>query len=141
MDEDLKTDGSKLKRLRDTKEVRKLLTSTGPIMVIVYAKWCGHCQRLFETWREVSNKLDGKAQIYVIEANDYTDEDVKGYPSMRIVKKGSAKDYDGSRDAEGIQKALLTLGGKRSRGRRTSRLGRGVRKTAKRALRRHVAFV
>ena len=141
MDEDLKTDGSKLKRLRDTKEVRKLLTSTGPIMVVVYAKWCGHCQTMFETWREASNKVDGKSKIYVIEASDYTDKDVKGYPSMRIVKKGAAKDYDGSRDVEGIQKALLTSGGKRSRRGRTGRLGRGVRKTAKRPLRRHVSFV
>lgn len=140
-DEDLKTEGSKLVRLTDTKEVRKLLTSTGPIMVVVYAKWCGHCQRLFETWREASNKLDGKSNIYVIEADDYKDEDIKGYPSMRVVKKGSAKDYDGSADVEGIKKSLLAAGGKRSRGRRTSRLGRGVRKTAKRALRRHVALI
>ena len=141
MDEDLKTDGSKLKRLTDTKDVRKLLTSAGPIMVVVYAKWCGHCQRMFNTWREASNKLHGKAEIYVIEANDYTDQDVKGYPNMRIVKKGSAKDYDGSADVEGIKNALLTLGGKRSRGRRTSRLGRGVRKTAKRPFRRHMALM
>jgi len=141
MDEDLKTHGSKLVRLTDTKEVRKLLTSAGPIMVVVYAKWCGHCQTMFDTWREVSNKVDQKAKIYVIEASDYTDKDVKGYPSMRIVKKGSAKDYDGSRDVEGIKKALLTLGGKRSRGRRTSRLGRGIRKTAKRPLRRHMALM
>lgn len=141
MEEDLKTDGSKLVRLRDTKEVRKLLTSTGPIMVVVYAKWCGHCQAMFDTWREASNKVDGKAKIYVIEADNYTGKDINGYPSMRIVKNGSAKEYTGSRDVEGIQKALVSLGGKRSRGRRTSRLGRGVRKTAKRALRRHVSFV
>lgn len=141
MEEDLKTDGSKLKRLRDTKEVRKLLTSTGPSMIVVYAKWCGHCQSMFDTWREASNKLDGKSNIYVIEADDYKDKDVKGYPSMRIVKNGSAKDYDGSRDVEGIKKALLTSGGKRSRGRRTSRLRRRVRKTTKRALRSNMPLV
>ena len=141
MEEDLKTDGSKLVRLRDTKEVKKLLTSTEPCMIVVYAKWCGHCQTMFDTWRETSNKLDGKAKIYVIEADDYTAKDINGYPSMRIVKNGSAKDYDGSRDVEGIKKALLTVGGKRSRGRRTGRLGRGVRKTTKRALRRHMALI
>ena len=142
MEEDLKTDGSKLVRLRDTKEVRKLLTSTGPIMVVVYAKWCGHCQAMFDTWREASNKVDGKAKIYVIEADNYTGKDINGYPSMRIVKNGTAKDFDGSRDVEGIKKALLGgSGGKRSRGRRTGRLGRGVRKTTKRALRRHVTLV
>ena len=141
MDEDLKTEGSKLKRLRDTKEVRKLLTSTGPSMIVVYAKWCGHCQSMFDTWREASNTLNENAKIYVIEADDYTDKDVTGYPSMRVVKNGSAKEYDGSRDVEGIKKELLSSGGKRSRRGRTTRLRRRVRKTAKRALRRHVAFV
>lgn len=141
MEEDLKTEGSKLVRVRDTKEVKKLLTSTGPSMVVVYAKWCGHCQSMFDTWRELSDKVDGKAKIYVIEADDYTGKDIKGYPSMRIVKNGSAKDYNESRDVEGIEKALLSSGGKRSRGRRTSRLGRGVRKTAKRALRRNMSLV
>ena len=140
-DEDLKTEGSKLIRLRDTKEVKKLLTSTGPSMVVVYAKWCGHCQSMFDTWRELSNKVDGKAKIYVIEADDYTAKDINGYPSMRIIKNGSAKDYTDSRDVEGIQKALFTLGGKRSRGRRTGRLGRGIRKTTKRSFRRHVSLV
>jgi thiol-disulfide isomerase/thioredoxin len=141
-DEDLKIEGSKLVRLRDTKEVKKLLTSSEPVMVVVYAKWCGHCQAMFDTWRDASNKVDGKAKIYVIEADDYTAKDINGYPSMRIVKNGSAKDYDDSRDVEGIQNALLgTSGGKRSRRRGTRRLGRRVRKTAKRALRRHMPLV
>lgn len=140
-DEDLKTAGSKLVRLKDTKEVKKLLTSTGPIMVVVYAKWCGHCQAMFDTWREASDKVDGKAKIYVIEADDYTANDVKGYPSMRIVKNGSAKDYNDSRDADGIAKALLTLGGKRSRRNRTRRFRNRVRQVPKRSLRRNVTFM
>ena len=141
MEEDLKTEGSKLVRVKDTKEVKKLLTSTEPIMIVVYAKWCGHCRAMFDTWREASIKVDGKSKIYVIEADDYTAKDISGYPSMRIVKNGKAKDYTDSRDAEGIQKALLSLGGNRSRGRRTSRLGRRVRKTTKRALRRNMTLV
>lgn len=141
-DEDLKTAGSKLVRVKDTKEVKKLLTSTGPNMVVVYAKWCGHCQAMFNTWREASNKLNGKATIYVIEADDYTATDVKGYPSMRIVKNGSATDYSEPRDVDGIVKALLgDLGGKRSRRNSTRRFGRRARKSTKRALRRNVAFV
>ena len=141
-DEDLKTEDSKLVRLKDTKEVKKLLTSTGPIMVVVYAKWCGHCQAMFDTWREASNKLDKKAKIYVIEADDYTAKDVKGYPSMRIVKNGSAKEYTDSRDADGIIKALLgNSGGKRSRRNRTRRFRNRVRQVAKRSLRRHVTFI
>ena len=55
MEEDLQTDDTKLVRSKDTKEVRKLLTSSGPLMIVVYAKWCGHCQRLAPTWEEYSN--------------------------------------------------------------------------------------
>jgi len=139
MEEDLKTKGSKLVRLQDTKEVQKLLTSSGPLMIVVYAKWCGHCQAMFDTWRELSDKVNGKAKVYVIEADDYTGKDIKGYPSMRI-RNGSSTKMTESRDVEGLENDLLgnSLGGKR---RRTRRFRNRARKTAKRALRRHVALV
>jgi len=142
-DEDLVTNGTELVRLKDTKEVRKLLTSSGPLMIVVYAKWCGHCQSMFDTWRDLSNKVKGKAKIYVIEAADYTDKDIDGYPSMRIVRKGSSKKYEGGRGVDDLKSALLggSLGGKRSRRSRTGRLGRRIRKTSHRTLRRNVAFV
>lgn len=144
MDEsDLKTEGTALRRAKDTKEVRKLLTSSGPLMVVVYAKWCGHCQSMFETWKKLASKLDGKAKIYVIEADNYTDEDISGYPNMRIVKDGKAKEYNGGRSTEELSAALLgtSFGGKRSRRRRTNKLFRRVRKVAHRTLRRNVTFV
>lgn len=142
-EEDLQTNGTKLIRPKNTKEVRKLLTSSGPLMVVVYAKWCGHCQSMFDTWKELASKVDGKAKVYVIEAANYTDKDISGYPSMRIVKNGKAKDYEGGRSTEDLSSALLgnTLGGKRSRRRRTDRLIRGVRKVAHRTLRRNMTLI
>jgi thiol-disulfide isomerase/thioredoxin len=140
-EEDLQTNGSKLVRSKDTKEVRKLLTSSGPLMVVVYAKWCGHCQSMFDTWKDLASKVDGKAKVYVIEAADYTDKDISGYPSMRIVKNGKAKEYEGGRSTEELSSALLTLGGKRSRRRRTNKLVRRVRKVTHRTLRRNVTLV
>lgn len=142
-DEDLQTNGTKLIRSKDTKEVRKLLTSSGPLMVVVYAKWCGHCQGMFETWKELASKVNGKAKVYVIEAANYTDKDISGYPNMRIVKNGKSKEYEGGRSTEELSSALLgnTLGGKRSRRRRTNRLVRRVRKVAHRTLRGNMSFV
>jgi len=140
---DLQTNGTRLIRSKDTKEIRKLLTSSGPLMVVVYAKWCGHCQSMFETWKEVASKVNGKANIYVIEADDYTDKDISGYPSMRIVKKGKAREYEGGRSAQELTSALLgnTFGGKRSKRSRTGRLIRRVRKIAHRTLRRNMSLV
>jgi len=140
---DLQTIGTKLIRSKDTKEVRKLLTSSGPLMVVVYAKWCGHCQGMFKTWKELASKVDGKAKVYVIEADDYTDKDISGYPSMRVVKNGKAKDYDGGRSIEDLSSALLgnTLGGKRSKRRSTGRFIRRVRKISHRTLRHNMTLI
>jgi len=140
---DLEIEGTKLVRSKDTKEVRKLLTSLGPLMVVVYAKWCGHCQGMFETWKKLASKVDGKAKVYVIEADDYTDKDISGYPSMRIVKNGKSKEYEGGRDLKELKSSLLgnTLGGKRSRRRRTSKFIRRVRKISHRTLRSNMTFI
>jgi thiol-disulfide isomerase/thioredoxin len=131
MEDDLQTKGSALIRLTDTKEVRKLLTSAGPILVVVYAKWCGHCRSMFDTWRELSNVVKGNAKVYVIESTDYTDEDISGYPSMRLVKNGISKEYSGERDTKSMSDALLAknFGGRRARRRLTRRLRRTTRKT------------
>lgn len=137
-EEDLKTNGSELVRVKTTEEAHKLLSSSGPAMLIVYAKWCGHCRALFDTWRELSTKTKGKAKIYVIEASNYTAKDVSGYPSMRIIKNKQAKNYEGVRDVEGLEKALLQLGGRR---RRTGKFRRRIRKTTHRTLRRNVTLV
>jgi thiol-disulfide isomerase/thioredoxin len=144
MDEpDLETEGTDLKRLKNTKDVRKLLTSSGPLMIVVYAKWCGHCKTMFETWKDLAKKVKGKASVYVIESSDYKDKDIQGYPSMRIIKNGKSSDYNGGRSTEELTSSLLgtPLGGKRSRRHRTKLLVRRVRKTANRTLRRNVALV
>jgi protein disulfide-isomerase A1 len=142
-EEDLQTSGTELMRVKDTKEARKILASSGPLMIVVYAKWCGHCQAMFETWKELAVKVKGKARVHVIEAAQYTDKDIDGYPNMRIVKKGKVKKYDGGRSVEEMSAALLgtSLGGKRSRRNRSKLLVRRVRKTSHRTLRRNVTFV
>lgn len=139
-EEDLKTEDSNLVRVKDTKEAQKLLSSSGPLMLIVYAKWCGHCRALFDTWRDLSKKLSKKAKIYVIEESNYKAKDINGFPSMRIVKNGKATNYEGARDVEGMEKALLGnyLGGRR---RRTGKFRSRVRKTAHRTLRRNIALM
>lgn len=109
--------------------------------MVVYAKWCGHCQAMYDTWKELANKVKGKAKVCVIEASKYTDKDIDGYPDMRIVKKGKARKYEGGRSVEELSRGLLSLGGKRSRRNRSRLLVRRVRKTPKRTLRRNVTFV
>ena len=141
MEEDLKTEGSELVRLKHTQEAKKLLSSRGPLMLVVYAKWCGHCKSMFETWRALSNKVKGKAKVYVIESSDYTSKDINGYPDMRIVKKGKVSKYQGGRTVEDLEKALLEKSFSRRRGRSTLKLRNRVRKTAHRTLRSNMPLV
>jgi thiol-disulfide isomerase/thioredoxin len=131
MEEDLKTEGTKLVKIKDTQEAKKLLDSEGPLLLVVYAKWCGHCQAMFDTWRELSNK----AKVVAIEASDYKDKDVTGYPDMRIVKKGKATKYEGERTVKAMKKALLDKSLSGGRRFRTRRFRNRVRKTARRAFR------
>lgn len=119
--------GGKVKRVKSTEEVKKLLTSQGPAMVIIYADWCGHCQAAEPELNKLSKLVDGKASVYAIESQDY-EGDVSGYPTIKIVKGGTSTDYDGDRSALAMKGALLRLGGKRTRGRRSTRLRRRTRK-------------
>ena len=136
-DKKIDTTGSKLIELTSAKEVDKLVTSSGPLMIVYYAKWCPHCQTMYNTWKDLSNST--RAKIYIIESDDYGRKDVQGFPTMKIVKHKKAKVYDGSRDIPAMKQALL--GGRRVRWGGTRRLGRRVRKTAHRTLRNNVTFV
>jgi thiol-disulfide isomerase/thioredoxin len=139
-EEDLKTEDSKLVRVKDTKEAQKILTSSGPAMLIVYAKWCGHCRALFDIWRELSNKISKQAKIYVIEESNYKAKDINGFPSMRIMKNGKVTNYEGERDVTSLEKALLgnSFGGRR---RRTRKFRNRIRKIAHRSFRRNIPLI
>lgn len=134
----IKWKNSKVKRVRSTKEAKKLLESEGPAMVIIYADWCGHCQAAEPEWTALANSVDGKATVYAIESAEYEGDDVNGYPTIKIVKNGSSQNYEGGRTSAEMENALLgkgnLLGGKRSRRLRTRRLG-GRRRKTHRALR------
>ena len=122
---------SKVKRVHTMDEVKKLLKADGPLMIVIYADWCGHCQAAEPEWTKLANSAD----VYAIESEEYSGDDVNGYPTMKIVKKGKSKAYEGGRSAEEMKSALLgAAGGKRSRRSRTLRF-RSRRRKTHRALR------
>ncbi len=128
----IKWKNSKVKRVHSTSEANKLMESDGPTMVIIYADWCRHCMDSESEWTKLADKVDGRATIYAIESQEYTDEDkVRGYPTIKIVKDGKSTDYAGQRKSDDMATALLgsLRGGKRSRRSRTSRLRNRRRKT------------
>lgn len=135
---DFDVGGSKIIKLKKASDADALLTDDGPLLLVYYAKWCGHCQAMYDTWRDLSKAVDGKAKVYVIESANYPG--VKSFPTMKVIKKGKAVDYDGDRDVAGLRAALLggSLGGRR---RGTRKLRRRVRKITHRSLGRNVPFM
>ena len=76
-------------------------------LVQFYAPWCGHCQALKPTYKELGTRLAG-ADV-VVGAMDATANsppdgyDVQGYPTL-IFKTASGKttSYDGDRDVDSM---------------------------------------
>ena len=121
---------SRVKRIHTTKEAKDLMKANGPSMIVIYADWCGHCQRAEPELTKLANKVDGKATVYAIESDEYEGDDVNGYPTIKIVKNGKIEDYEGDRESSSMEKALLgSAGGKRTRRGRTRRFGGRRRKT------------
>ena len=115
--------------LKSADEADKLLTDKGPLMIVYYAEWCGHCQRMLPILDELANKVKGKANVYKIESAKYPA--ITSFPKSKIVKgKKVVKDIDGGgQSVEELSKSLLSFGGKRTRRRYTRRF---VRRTGKR---------
>ena len=76
-------------------------------LVEFYAPWCGHCQALAPQYETAATTLKGEG--IVLAKVDCTAEDavcaehgVAGYPTLKVLRNGTASPYNGPRKAEGI---------------------------------------
>jgi len=98
--------------------------SLTPPRTRVPPQWCGHCKRLEPEWAKAAESLaplsDGPA--IVLAKVDATDEknanlakeqDIKGFPTIKIFRDGVARgqDYTGPRVADGIVSTLEKMSG------------------------------
>lgn len=91
------------------------------ILVKFYAPWCGHCKRLAPEYEEAANRLAGDDPAVPLAKVDCTNEsggkdicgqnEVQGYPTVKIFRNGQVSDYDGGRDADSIVKKMRSLAG------------------------------
>jgi thiol-disulfide isomerase/thioredoxin len=72
-------------------------------VTLYYANWCGHCKTFKPTWDKLKSEFDSIG----IEYDEYEDSknkkimkenNIEGYPTIRIEKNGEVEDYSGSRD-------------------------------------------
>lgn len=72
----------------------------GDWLLIVYAPWCGHCQRLMDNMPTIVESLQGRVKIAKIDGTEYDavhfQFGVSGYPSIYRLHNGEVRTYDGT---------------------------------------------
>jgi thiol-disulfide isomerase/thioredoxin len=73
------------------------MIKTGPVFVLVYADWCGHCQRFKDKmWNDVANaenKAVNTAAVHynMVDKTSMKNTPIEGYPTLFEVKPSSKK--------------------------------------------------
>ncbi len=86
-----------------------------PGMLLIYAKWCGHCTTFKPVYKQLCQKLNPNPNVpafpcYAIEDSDITDNafknalDFKGYPTIKYFDQNGVLigDYSGPRNLVGL---------------------------------------
>jgi thiol-disulfide isomerase/thioredoxin len=88
---------------------------SGKRVLLVHAKWCGHCRKLLEkggVWESVKKELPG-VRFEEVEESQATEAiaslGVVSFPDIRIVDTtgASVAKYEGTRDARSIKQFVL----------------------------------
>jgi thiol-disulfide isomerase/thioredoxin len=141
---------------RDAKRAKhnrtaKASNSKKPVVLLLHANWCGHCQHLMPEWErmesEIHSPIDplyGKVEIVKIESADMDTKlpkykamvnnkniPMEGYPTIAMINTGAVKTYGGERSAEKIKNWIATGGGPAQTGGKKRSTKRRVKKTRK----------
>lgn len=102
--------------------IEQYIKNEKPALVLFYADWCGHCNKLKPTWETAveSAKEKGLTMIKInVGGNDSDSEETKmknaeiskkynidGYPTIILFKNGKPTPYEGPRTVDGFINAF-----------------------------------
>eukprot|EP01104_Vermistella_antarctica_P011033 TRINITY_DN301_c0_g1_i1.p1 TRINITY_DN301_c0_g1~~TRINITY_DN301_c0_g1_i1.p1 ORF type:complete len:3098 (+),score=985.10 TRINITY_DN301_c0_g1_i1:119-9412(+) len=88
------------------------LKKGGIHMVEFFAPWCGHCKTLAPVWDSLADDLSKVSDVHIANVdctkNSATADrfDVKGFPSIKMIRDGVVYDYKGSRSLPAFKKFI-----------------------------------
>lgn len=78
------------------------------MLILGYADWCGHCKQFKPTWDEFKNKYQKVIDIREVNAdkqqNVMKQLEIKGFPTVLLLKDGQRHEYSGPRTVDGLEK-------------------------------------
>ena len=79
---------------------------------LFFANWCGHCIKFKPEWATLKKMLDDKGikwNEYEADkdANKMEEENIRGYPTIRITVGGNKQEYNGERSAKAIFNVIM----------------------------------
>jgi thiol-disulfide isomerase/thioredoxin len=82
-------------------------------LLLFFADWCGHCQRLKPIWENVERNVNGNGKGLLVAINIEREPEitkwanVNGFPSIfHFDKQGRLREYQGSRSEEDLLKGV-----------------------------------
>jgi len=82
---------------------------------LYHADWCGHCKNFMPTWKKLSSDLNKRTNIKCTDyeasrdENKMKEENIDGYPTIKIKVNDKKEEYEGKRDYETIHKHVINL--------------------------------
>jgi thioredoxin-like negative regulator of GroEL len=152
--------GREAKHHKHHNKTAKTSHSKKPIVLLLHASWCGHCQHLMPEWERMENEihsptdpLHGKVEIVKIESEEMDTKlpkykamthkkniPMEGYPTIALIHGGNVVTYGGERSAENIKNWIkdggktqdaTMFGGKKKQNKKSSRRKRSRRSGCK----------
>lgn len=88
---------------------------SGKKLVLFYADWCGHCNKIKPIWEEASQEVNvDEVKMIKVDCGKGTPKDkeimekyrIDGYPTIIKFVNGTPQLYQGERDPESFKEAL-----------------------------------